>query len=295
MSFKKVFERHVNENMRESNAGRAPPVEATDAESTDADFDMKKYHSPYEPPKQAEEPDWSEKQDRPPRFSTLFGVAPPLPPRAFESYPEPKRKSGVFVPMPLLVIFAVVLVFESTLLFAYTVIGLYNNMPSRLMPGGTGCAYELTNRLPAVNIAPNFVMPQALAAQTVTVFGEGALSESLPTTASGSIILITTSASTTTSPIEASSRAAAAVASGLLGMLRSSELFTSTDATSSGGRLIMTVTASPPTSTQIFSEIAPLPSTVRSTLLLTVDAAGSTLAPIPSLTVSRTTSAAERR
>ncbi|KAK5132560.1 hypothetical protein LTR08_008877 [Meristemomyces frigidus] len=297
MSFKKVFERRVNENMQENKAGRAPPPEVADP-----DVDMKKQYPPSSPEPQglAEDLEWSEKTDRPPRFSTLFDVAPPLPPRAFDGYPERKRKSGVFLPTPLFFIFAIILVFESTLLFAYTVIGLYNNLPSRLVPVGAGCACELMDRQPAVNIAPNFVMPQAQAqapiTNTVTVFGGGALPDLLPTatfTTSAIVTSISTSTSTSaTSSIDATSHAAAVLASDVLGMLNTLTTSTSTTPTSSGSSLII-VTASPPASTLILSEVPPLPSTVQSTLLLTVNAAGSTLAPRPTVTLTSAIDAAE--
>ncbi|KAK5113874.1 hypothetical protein LTR85_010407 [Meristemomyces frigidus] len=276
MPFKNVFERRVDENMQQAEAGKAPP-----AETVDADPEMKIELPPPTPDIEAEAQDheWTEKKDHPPRFSTLFSAPVPQPPRQFESYPEPKRKSGVFLPTPLFIILAVILLFESTVLFAYTVIGLYNNLPSRLVPGAAGCACEGIDRQPMVNIAPNFVVPQAPAAvtQTVTMVGEGSLPDTLSTSTSmtaGSISSSTSAESSSTSSVDNTSQAAAAASNilGMFGTLKSS----TTTSSSSSHIAVVTVT---PTSTEILSEVQPTPSTVQSTLLLTVNAAGSTLSP----------------
>ncbi|KAK4540260.1 hypothetical protein LTR36_009665 [Oleoguttula mirabilis] len=286
MPFKNVFERRVNENMQEAEAGRAPPPEVVDA-----DMEMKKQIQPPSPDKeaQAQDGDWSDKKDQPPRFSTLFSAAPPQPPRQFESYPEPKRKSGVFLPTPVFTIIAVILLFESTVLFAYTVIGLYNNLPVRLVPGAAVCACEGIDRQPTVNIAPNFIMPQAQAPQTVTVFGTGSLPDLLPpsTSTTSSSILSTSTSSSSMSSVAATSQAAAA-ASDILGMLTG--LATAT-ATPSSSRSVAVVTVTP-ASTVILSEVQPTPSAVKSTLLLTVNAAGSTLSPDPTTTATSATATA---
>ncbi|EMC91124.1 hypothetical protein BAUCODRAFT_39258, partial [Baudoinia panamericana UAMH 10762] len=264
MPFSQVFEKHMNSEMRadteqqQSRGKKAdlPPPPTPDEEAIDAEY--------------------SEKKDCPPRFSTLFESAPSSPARKFESYPPPKRRSGVWLPMPLFVLLCVILLFESTLLFAYTVIGLYNNLPTRFVaPNAAGC--NCRDDKPAINIAPNFFMPQtqALATQTVTVVGAGSFPHVVPTTsvlASSTPTPATPSANTSTT---GASLQAAAVASDILGILHAMSTTSSSDG-------VATVTAAP-TSTLVLSEVAQ-PSTVNSVTLVTVDAAGSTLPPRSTVT-----------
>ncbi|KAK0354021.1 hypothetical protein LTR94_014289 [Friedmanniomyces endolithicus] len=246
MPFSPTFEKQVNSNMREednpdqyaqeSKGGRMPTPQL-EAEAEDADV--------------------SEKKDRPPRFSTLFGAAPALPAREFESYPAPSRKSGIWMPTSLFVLFAVILLVESTLLFAFTVIGLYNNLPSRLIPSAA----------PAINIAPNFIMPQGQAiitqTTTVTVLGNGLFS---------SIAV----------PSSTSVPSTAEAASNLFGMLEGIGTPPSSTKPSSSA----THTPGVATSTMILSQMPPPQETINSVKLVTVDPSGSTLPARPTVTAT---------
>ncbi|KAF7188347.1 hypothetical protein HII31_10411 [Pseudocercospora fuligena] len=264
MHFKEDFEKNLNDNMYEHDdgqPGRAPPA--------DADMDIKKkgYSSPQP---DAQDHELSEKKDNPPRFSTLFGSTPaptpqPPPPREYvrEYYPEPKRKSGVFIPMPLFIIFAIILFFESTILFAYTVIGLYNNAPSRLFPWagagvGTTTAVCEHNQPPSIVNAPNFIVPgQGQAAQGTEIMTQFV-----------TISPTQTSSSTSTSSSSSIDTAAAITnIAGILGSLGSS--------TSSGKVAIVTV--------------APERSTATSIKLITEDASGNVVSAEPTPTVTATT------
>lgn len=263
MPFKQVFERTLNRAMQEGEAGRAPRDDAAE------EANIKKFHEATKAKLEDEEVDeeMSEKKDRPPRFSTLFAT-PPSAPQVVETYgPPPKRKSGIYIPTSLFIVLGLILLFESTLLFAYTMIGLYNNLPSRFQPFAgpaslTAC--DCSEKQPAINIAPNFMMPQSQA-ETVTVTAGGdMLSKLFPTSAS-----TTTSSSPAESSI--SSSAAVSVASNVASLL--AHLAPSlTSSTSSTALPTTVVTITPPRST------------VQSTQVVQVNAAGSTLPPQPTLT-----------
>ena len=227
MPFRRVFERRVNEAMQQGEPGRAPTeiVEADDA-------DMKKQHEAKEPEFEEEDQEFSEKKDRPPRFSTLFEG--PKAPQVIETYVPPKRKSGVFVPTPLFIVFALILLFESTILFAYTVIGLYNNLPSSLLAVGgpapapiDGC--KCAQSQGAINISPNFFMPGAQAPEvSFTMTGSiisDALSTARPTISSTSTP--NTSSSTLTTSSTNNAQAAASDVLSMLGGLKPSSTTTS--------------------------------------------------------------------
>ncbi|EME39441.1 hypothetical protein DOTSEDRAFT_75199 [Dothistroma septosporum NZE10] len=255
MSFRHSLERKTNDHMQDDGQpGRAPP------EIEDADMAMKKgLSSPGYP---VDEKVYG-KEQHPPRFSTIFGAnpAPPPPPppqRGYipDYYPPPQRKSGVFLPMPLFIVFAVILFLESTILFAYTVIGLYNNAPARLFPwaghgGAVATACNYGPQQPAVNIAPNFIIPQA---------GQP-LPDLVTTTASVSTSTSSSSASSTSSFSTSSTTNsdAAAAASDIAGIF--------------GGLTSVTASATRPT--------------VTSVKLITEDPSGDVLTPRP--TVTRTT------
>lgn len=234
-SFHTSFERNVNNDMQDDGQpGRAPP------EAEDADMAMKKgLPSPGYP---IDEKAHS-KNEYPPRFSTLFSAAPappPPPPPQREyirvDYPEPQKKSGVFLPMPLFIVFAAILFIESTILFAYTVIGLYNNAPAKLFlwagqSGAVAAACNFGPQQPAVNIAPNFIMPQA--GQPLTDLITITPSTSIPTSTSStssstSTSETSTSASTTSSSTTSSTTTdgAGEAASNIAGIFGSLELTT---------------------------------------------------------------------
>jgi hypothetical protein len=150
--------------MQESEPGPAPRRSPSPSPQEFEDADMKKLDEKkareYE---EEEDIELSEKKDRPPRFSTLF--EPTAPPQIVERYIQPKKKSGVYIPTPLFVVLAIVLLFESTLLFAYTLIGLYNNLPNGVLPFG-GSSSAITEGCNcadrgSINISPNFIMPGA--------------------------------------------------------------------------------------------------------------------------------------
>ncbi|GAB1737628.1 hypothetical protein NU219Hw_g2044t1 [Hortaea werneckii] len=281
MPFRKTFERRVNEEMQDNTeAGPAPRPESMDTYP-----DSKKPIPPPTPDIEAEDIEWSEKKDQPPRFSTLFGVTPPPAHREPEILHVPQRRQptrGVTLSTPIFVGIVVILLFESTLLFAYTVIGLYKNAPAGIFPGmspSAGCHCEEAAQ-PAINIAPNFMVPQSQseATETVTVTTSPSppseFTTSTPTTSQTTSS--TTSTSTTSS--DPASQAAALVAS-MLG-----ELSTSTPSPST---TTASLTSSPTKSTTIITE-TPSQSTVRSTKLVTVNAEGSTLPSSPRSTVTST-------
>ncbi|KAF2769321.1 hypothetical protein EJ03DRAFT_351466 [Teratosphaeria nubilosa] len=264
---KKLFNDNMQRITKEGPAGSS-------SETVDAEMDLKKHVSntpdlEYE----AEHEDWSDKKDHPPRFSTLFGVAPPLPERRAERHEPRRRRSGVFLPTPVFVLFVIILIFESTLLFAYTVIGLYNNLPQRLVPAAgrtETCNCGTQDKQPAVNIAPNFMMPQvpAIITQTVTALGnDGVAPHSLSTTTASSTSTSstsTTSSSTSSDSSGSQSSEAAAIASEVAGMLHT--LITTTSTSSSS--VTTPSTSSPPSIVTV--TVTPAQSTVSSTTILTV-------------------------
>ncbi|KAI7554999.1 hypothetical protein KC331_g162 [Hortaea werneckii] len=281
MPFRKTFERRVNEEMQDNaEAGPAPRPEPMDPYP-----DSKKPISPSTPDIEAEDIEWSEKKDQPPRFSTLFGVTPPPADREPENLPVPPRRQptrGVTLSKPIFVGIVVILLFESTLLFAYTVIGLYKNAPAGIFPGmgaSVGCRCEEAPQ-PAINIAPNFMVPQsqseARETVTVTTHPSPAPESTISTSTTSTTTSSTTSTSTTSS--DPASQAAAVIAS-MLGKLSTS--------TSSPPTTTASTTSSPIKSTTIITE-TPSQSTVRSTKLVTVNAEGSTLPSSPQSTVTST-------
>ncbi|KAK4553014.1 hypothetical protein LTR86_009938 [Recurvomyces mirabilis] len=258
-SFSNSFEKNVNAEMDISdNSGHQygsekkprPSSSHYDAEEVDAEM--------------------AQKKDSPPRFSTIFGVPTPDPApaatREFESYPVPRPKSGVRVPMAVIFVVGIILLFETTALFAYTVIGLYNSLPARLVRSDCVCH----DQVPTVNIAPNFVIGQASEVQTQTVTIAGSLPDSL--TSSKTSTISSTASSTTVA--NASSQAAAGLASDLLGILH-------TTATASSSTKPVPGVA---TSTEVLSQIPPPRSTVSSVTIITVDPSGATIAPRPTVT-----------
>nr|POE63464.1 hypothetical protein CFP56_04367 [Quercus suber] len=287
MPFARVFERRVNDDLQASGQERGGERQTDDYE------DVKKLHSPPTPIlEEADDHEFSEKkEDRPPRFSTLFASAPPPPPPGphhFESYPVAtrKRRSGVYLPTPLFVLFVCILLFESTLLFAYTVIGLYANLPSQLVHMNTmGCSCATADTQRAVNIAPNFVMQQPMPEHIVTVTAPRFMPElatppaTLTSSSSSSSSTSTSFASSSTEPIDTASEAAA-FASDVVEMLNDRlTVFTptttsgTTEATPNPGVALVTTVVTPPVVT------VPPSFTATSVMLVTVDQNGSTEEP----------------
>lgn len=260
MSFKRAFERNVNKELQGENrsqrSGEAP-VE---------DVNIKKHHDASRSHDEEEDYELSEKKDRPPRFSTLF--AGPPPPVIVERDPPREKRSGVFVPMPLFILFAVLLFLMSTFLFAYTIIGLYNNRPAGLLDVGgpspapiDGC--NCAEKQAGINIAPNFVLGDAKSTTTVTI------------TASRTDVLPDSETSRSSSTSLNQKSEAKAVASQLQSML--STLLPS-----------KATTTSKPDSTKIVT-VTPPPSITKSTTLIAVDPNGNTIT-LSSTTKSKTTS-----
>ncbi|KXL48614.1 hypothetical protein M433DRAFT_180284 [Acidomyces richmondensis BFW] len=280
MAFQKTSGVHVKGNLQKIVDGRR----ASTTEATDAEMDLK--HRPLrtsDPEAETEDAEWSDKKE-PPRFSTLFENTPPLSDRILDSQPWQRRKSGVLMPTPIFILLVIILLFESTLLFAYTVIGLYNNLPQRLVPSmKTTCDCTAFEKQPAVNIAPNFMMPQAQAqvtvTQTVTSLRAGSIPGSLPASTSSIISSITLSSPSSTSTIEASSQVAT-IASEVLSLLSAHTSSTTSSLSSTSA----TPNAGVTTSTEILSELPASPSTVNSIKLVTIDASGSTLPPRSTVT-----------
>ncbi|KAF1824184.1 uncharacterized protein K489DRAFT_408599 [Dissoconium aciculare CBS 342.82] len=253
MSFKKTFEKRLNRNMQQdSEVGES-------SSSKIDDMDIKTQPGPAD---DADDYDLNMKKDAPPRFSTLFGPAPPIvqsvptPSPRREYFPPPQRKSGIWMPWSLFIILAVMLFLESTVLFTYTVIGLYNNTPSRLlalagqgiggsMPYGMCEPLKATSPQPAaVNFAPNFVMPQAAPASSITV------TVTLTTTASATTP--TTSTSTTTSTTSASPTTSSKSDAGVLTVTAPVHIVTETQTfgpTTTGTPSLATSTATGTTTT----------------------------------------------
>lgn len=266
MPFKQVFERRMNRDLQEEAEQRsAPPDPLNDnEEGAGGTSKRQKSEDDYEP--EEEDLELASKKDTPPRFSAIFSsgpTAPPPPPPIADTYR--RRSSGIFLPTPLFVFLATLFLLESTFLFAYTVLGLYNNLPSGLLvlgnsnPGRTipplsidSCNCAATQE-PLINFAPNFIMPGAAAAFATPE--AGSLSRSLPT-----------QRKTSTSPIITPLRASklAALFNGH---------FTATESSPT-----TTTATTKPTITTTIETKAKIP-VVSSLVRLTVDSAGKTLSP----------------
>lgn len=251
--FNEDFEAQVNSNMNPRKVSRSetckapiPPTSPTPFEANDKEYNEKMA--------------MKDQHQLPPRFSTIFDTKGPAttPTRAFESYPQqPARKPGVYLPKSVFWALFAIFLFESAALFAYTVIGLVNNMPSKLIHTNSAGAVVAgcdCNSQP-INISPNFFMPQAPQAPVVET-----------TTASTSA-----NASSTSSPSSSSSQSVNPGVSELAGLIKSAASATSTteSSTHTPNTKVVTVTPTP---------------TVRSTTILTVDPSGSTLPPRPTVT-----------
>lgn len=257
MPFRKSFEAHVNDNM------------SHDIEQGSSDFKGKMPVSP-----EAEDREFTEKMamkdqghQPPPRFSTIFdtkGPTTPSPTKAFESYPQqPVRKPGIYIARPLFWALLAIFLFESAALFAYTVIGLVNSMPARLLhPNNAGTLVAGCDcKSQPINISPNFFMGQGPQSPIVAI-------ETTTTSISQ------TPSSTSTSSTSSSSSSAAPAVSNLADLIKSAaQLTTTTSSTTSPSSGIATVT--------------PPRETIKSTTVLTVDPSGSTLAPRPTVTSTK--------
>lgn len=167
MSFKLDFERGVNKMLQREDQHR--PIDGPEAEEPN----LKKRYDAASPVHEEEDCELAAKKDTPPRFSTLFTAAP-APVIVERDPPREKKRSGVFIPMPIFILLAALFFFMSTLLFVYTIIGLYNNRPAGLVNFGGPSpapidACDCADKHAGINIAPNFVMGPSGKTETVTV------------------------------------------------------------------------------------------------------------------------------
>ena len=258
MPFNENFEAEVNNNMNPSR------------HSDSKDLKVSIPTSSQEPP-EADDREYSEKRamkdqsQPPPRFSTIFDTkGPATPTRAFESYPQPlPRKSGIYIAKPLFWALFAIFLFESAVLFAYTVIGLVSNMSSKLVhvnSAGAVVAGCDCNAQP-INISPNFYMQGGAQASVVET-----------TTLSTS-----TSTSSTSSSSSSTSQSVSAGVSQLADIIKNiGTSSTSESSTHTPTTRVVTVTPPGPT--------------IKSTTVLTVDPSGSTLPPGPTVTSTKVVS-----
>lgn len=100
MSFKQDFEKTMNKELQEDHMDPPPAI----------DIEMQHQHQQQPGP-------------------------PPPPMTIFPSYPAaPQARSGVYVPAPLFALFAAIFLFESGILFVYTVVALWNTLPGTIKP-----------------------------------------------------------------------------------------------------------------------------------------------------------------
>ncbi|KAF2725472.1 hypothetical protein K431DRAFT_342917 [Polychaeton citri CBS 116435] len=301
MPFKRDFERRVNENMMGEKAEASSTAKAREAELDHDDEDVtfsENHHT-------------DSKEAPPPRFSTLFTTPPPLkqptpPTPIFESYPQSRQRSaGIFVPLPLLIIIAVLFLFESTVLFAYTIIGLYNTAPSRFLglmniPADNDaamCNCPAADHQPAqapINFAPNFMIPQQIQASqqatitnTFTVTVKETASLDISSVFSNMLATMTTATSTSTSTSSSSTASsststvdiqsqASQMASDIMSMMATMTTSTSTTSmTSSSSTESSTSDDGDGEGSTVFKTVNPTP-TVSSTTYIYVNEDGST-------------------
>nr|OQO20704.1 hypothetical protein B0A51_11990 [Rachicladosporium sp. CCFEE 5018] len=238
-SFRKSFEQHLNDEMsrpsKRHSMHKAALSSPTFSDIDDGELNEKKH----------------DKCKSPPRFSTLFppaipvpAPAPALPAREFESYP--KRKSGIYLPTPVFWALLAFLLLESAILFAYTTLGLLSRF--QLTTIAATCPQQ-----PIINISPNFLLPGGTLPTALTTIATSTFTE-LPSTS-------------TAASAASSAAAAAAVLSALTNLDH-----TSTSSTSS--KKVTTITVNP----------TPTPNIVSSITILTVDPSGNTLPPAPTVT-----------
>ncbi|KAM0721770.1 hypothetical protein Q7P37_002695 [Cladosporium fusiforme] len=268
-SFGQNFEAQVNSNMDQ------------DTQQSASQDHKGKMPARSPSPSMAEDGEYNEKMamkdggqhQLPPRFSAIFDTKlPTTPTKAFESYPQqPTRRSGIYVPKAVFWALLIIFLFETAALFAYTVIGLVSNMPSRLVPytgasavmSGCDCSAQQP-----INISPNFFMPQAPQASVVQS----------PTSTPSTTTSTSTSSSTTST--SSSSSAEGVNASQLADMIKSVGMIKASSSS----------THSPTTKTTV---VTPPGSTVQSTKLLTVDASGKPVEPRPTVTSTKVIDASE--
>ena len=241
MPFKQVFERRVNEDMQDGGAGPAPRSPSPTPSFVDTDVKKQPHSHKAKSIYEAEDLDLSSKGDKtlPPRFSTLFDTtrtadpAPPTPRVVECCHRESRKRSGVHLSTPVFILLVVVLLFESTLLFAYTVIGLYQNLPSGILsiagaPAPVdGCHCEDESKQGVINFSPNFVFGE----KGGEVMGQLSVIESMTALPSSATSTATTSPSstptTTTSSTTFSSSSSVSIVTETPGVVHSTIVVTS--------------------------------------------------------------------
>lgn len=254
-SFNKNFEAEVNDNMNPSRdsiskdqKGPTPSSSHSSPEADDHEYNEKMA--------------MKDQHQLPPRFSTIFDTKrPATPTRAFESYPQhPVRKSGVYIAKPLFWALFAIFLFESAVLFAYTVIGLVSNMSSKLHINAAGAVVAGCDCSPQpINISPNFFMPGA---------------------SQGSVVETTTTLSTSISTTSTSSSSSSSTQSISDGVSQLADIIKSAGTSSTSESSTHTPT------THVVTVTPPGP-TIRSTVLLTVDPSGSTIPPRSTITSTK--------
>jgi hypothetical protein len=267
MPFGQNFETEVNNNMNPSRIsfcqdqkGSTSPIPGDTDETDETGFNEKMAVK--------------DRNQPPPRFSTIFPTDAPAiqalatPAREFESYPQqPTRRAGIYIPKLLFWALFAIFLFESAVLFAYTVIGLVSNMSTKLtytngagaVLAGCGC-----NSQP-INISPNFFMPPGAQAPVVET-----------TTLSASTITTSTSTSTPTPSSTSTTTTLFPAISQLANIIKSAASSSSSSSSSSSA-----TTYTPTTRIVVVTPSGP---TVKSTTILTVDSSGSIIAPRPTVT-----------
>ncbi|KAI9665861.1 MAG: hypothetical protein M1821_003795 [Bathelium mastoideum] len=146
----------------------------------DGDMDSKKRHStvPSMMGDDEKKKRWSDTKDPGPEKSY-----PPVdveipqsdpPPPIFASYPPRRsRRWGLFIPAWLIALFVLVLAFESTILFAYTMIGLYKETAPVVLSAASAAGLSGSCNCPSfgtnagINGAPDMIQP-SISIMTVT-------------------------------------------------------------------------------------------------------------------------------
>lgn len=201
----------------------------------------------------------------PPPIDIEMQQGPP-PAQVFPSYPPPpRRRSGMYVPTCLFALFFIVFLFESGVLFIYTVVALWNTTgPAHVPPPPSACNCPVA--------APMIVYPNggALPSASVVTYTEHhdvtiTVTPSVSATptpskpsSSGDGDSDSTSSSASTSSVAATDSAVEALLSAFAGKDQSSG--------------IVTVTAPVPTSTVTSTASAELPSITTMTVLSTAPA-----------------------
>jgi len=83
------------------------------------------------------------------------------PPQVFASYPPPPRRSGVHIPTPFFFLLVLLFLFESGIIFVYTLVGLFNTLPAGIIPmPGQACNCAPTTA--PINVVPNIYVSRTL-------------------------------------------------------------------------------------------------------------------------------------